>query len=534
MSKLPTKQIYLLLIIIVGITTLSVYSTYAIFTLESETSNIVNIHTPNTLEISTEMYEYKQVTVPKNSYITSDIDLYNTKENELCYSIWYKIVGSADKSKVKIYQNTDENITTSGLIKSMNSKRISLIITNDNDKDIKVNVGVSSQENKDTCNLNITEDKSMVTETINNPKKLNEFIIENIDNKINSEEGYLTYKNLKKEIKLENPIYISEEFDYKEELFTLKKPEKVELKDVLKYISNEKTSYYTCFEDEKCKFLYKINNIETEEIKEENQIEIIYKITNYDEYIGYLKGESGIRKTKDNNYVYYGDNPNNFIYYNCKKEQDTKTCELWRIIGTYYDIESDKYITKIIRNDSIGKYQYNDNLNTWNDSLINKYLEKDYKINMSRFIQEIKVNQENILDLNTNLDKIPTITVDKASKISLLLVSDYLNASICQDKKINEYDNVCLNSNWLNKNDDSYEWTNSIKYTEEEKIIEEINPEETDEKEPIINNQVYSIGPSIKENTSNESLKVRPVVYLKDRILLSSGEGTLEKPYIIK
>ena len=78
-EKLPTKQIYLLLIIIVGIIALSVYSTYAIFTFEGETSNIVSMYTPNSLTISEDIYEYKQITVGKNSYVTTDIDIYNAK-----------------------------------------------------------------------------------------------------------------------------------------------------------------------------------------------------------------------------------------------------------------------------------------------------------------------------------------------------------------------------------------------------------------------------------------------------------------------
>ena len=67
MNKLPTKQIYLLVVIITGIIALSVYSTYAIFTFEGTTGNIVSIYTPNSLEISESISEYKQITVPKNS-----------------------------------------------------------------------------------------------------------------------------------------------------------------------------------------------------------------------------------------------------------------------------------------------------------------------------------------------------------------------------------------------------------------------------------------------------------------------------------
>ena len=84
MNKLPTKQIYLLIIIIVGIIALSIYSTYAIFTFEGSTSNIVSLYTPNSLKINESVSEYQQVTVDASSYTTTDIDIYNTHDYEVC------------------------------------------------------------------------------------------------------------------------------------------------------------------------------------------------------------------------------------------------------------------------------------------------------------------------------------------------------------------------------------------------------------------------------------------------------------------
>ena len=75
MNKLPTKQIYLLTIIIVGIIALSIYSTYALFTLETETSDIVTIYTPKSLTISENIYEYQQLKVEPNTITTTDIEI---------------------------------------------------------------------------------------------------------------------------------------------------------------------------------------------------------------------------------------------------------------------------------------------------------------------------------------------------------------------------------------------------------------------------------------------------------------------------
>ena len=168
MKKLPTKQIYLLVIIIVGIIALSIYSTYAIFTFEGATSNIVSLYTPNSLEISEDMYEYKQVTIPKNSYITTDVDIYNSFDYGLCFSIWYKVVDEAnlDREAVKLYILNDT--LSSGVINSVTSLRTNLLIVNDNELDVRINIGISSSKNEESCSLNISKDKQLINYKINN------------------------------------------------------------------------------------------------------------------------------------------------------------------------------------------------------------------------------------------------------------------------------------------------------------------------------------------------------------------------------
>ena len=117
MNRVPAKQIYLLSIIIIGIIALSVYSTYALFTFESETEEIVSIHTPKSLTISESVYEYQQIKVEPNTVTTTDIDISNPFDYEVCYSIWYKVVGQEDvQNKVQIFQKTENNIATSGVI----------------------------------------------------------------------------------------------------------------------------------------------------------------------------------------------------------------------------------------------------------------------------------------------------------------------------------------------------------------------------------------------------------------------------------
>ena len=58
------------------------------------------------------------------------------------------------------------------------------------------------------------------------------------------------------------------------------------------------------------------------------------------------------------NIRYYGENPNNYIYFNCDDYDNpsASTCELWRIIGVFEDEGNAK--VKIIRNEKIGQFSW--------------------------------------------------------------------------------------------------------------------------------------------------------------------------------
>lgn len=85
---------------------------------------------------------------------------------------------------------------------------------------------------------------------------------------------------------------------------------------------------------------------------------------------------------EDGNIRYYGASPNNYVYFNCST-YPTTNCELWRIIGTFGDK------IKIVRNESIGKYSWdnkdkttgaetNYGKNDWTDARLMKLLNPGY------------------------------------------------------------------------------------------------------------------------------------------------------------
>ncbi len=507
MKKRQAKQVYFLLLAIFGIVAISVYSTYAIFTLESSSDDIVSIHTPDNLHISASTYEYKQLTVPKNAYVTTDLDVYNNLDTELCYSIWYKPL--EDENKINVYENTTESLTTSSVIPAVTSKRIQLLITNDSDKDIKVNIGLTYEKNEGTCTLNIESGRLSINNTIS-AKSLAKTLTSKLEIK-SSEAGYLTYHDLTKEITLdkEKTYYVASEFTYKDELFTLKEPQTLDFEKINTYQNN-----YLCLDGDKCQTIYHLLEVNNEA-----------KITKYNLLIGYLAGENGIRKI-NNDYYYYGDNPQNFIYYNCANDQDLKSCELWRIMGFHYDTQNNEYLTKLIKNDYLESHIFDESINTWNGSSINKYLNEEYKLKNDNLVTEYSFKEENIISLDSNLNEIALLDQENKAKIMLMQVSDYLYATNCKKDKINEYDESCLKNNWLNKN--TSELTMTTKY--EDKHLDE----ETNEEIIPDNNMIYLVGNSLTEVSINTKQNIRPVIYLKGRTLLTSGDGSLDNPYVIR
>ena len=80
--------------------------------------------------------------------------------------------------------------------------------------------------------------------------------------------------------------------------------------------------------------------------------------------------------------IYIGEEPNNFIYFNCDSldTQDSEHCELWRVIGT--DTDNGDRI-KIIRDETIGEFVWNEGgtssmTNDWANSSLKEYLNTTY------------------------------------------------------------------------------------------------------------------------------------------------------------
>ena len=135
------------------------------------------------------------------------------------------------------------------------------------------------------------------------------------------------------------------------------------------------------------------------------------------------------------------------------------------------------------------------------DYLNNKYLPDD-----KTYLKEVTYKQDYLPSLELNLNQI-----------------NYFSEEI----KISEYDKQCLNNNYLNFYDGP-SWTNTRVYEE----ITEDNQEKV--LDTNTNTKIYSVSSTIKASSQEEELNIRPVLYLKSRMLITSGTGTMEDPYIVE
>ena len=271
MKKLPIKQIYLLLIIVVGIVSLSVYSTYALFTYDKETGKVVHIGTPNNLLIHTSINEYRRISIPSDTEYKVDIDINNPKDIPLCYSVWYN---DFDKNITVL---KDEHSITNGIIESKNILRTSLIIINDSEESIDVNLGIATSEYNNTCLLDLPSNKKIITETYTN-NYLVDYVKNAINKEVKKDANYEVIKDIKI-LNLNDNLTIANKFTFKDGIFTLEDSYQTTLTIFNNDFTKEK-DYYMCENNDYCNILYKIKDIDNG-----------YTIN---KYIGFTESNNGI------------------------------------------------------------------------------------------------------------------------------------------------------------------------------------------------------------------------------------------------
>ena len=145
-KRIPLKYIYVLSAIIAILLSVGLYYTYAMFTANVSSGNVVNMDT--TLKYNFDISGTQSFHIGKNSIASFYATINNTSNGSIYYEIYYSssndltnvIIGEVveDKTITTIALNTSGNIDT-GV-----SKDVPLVIANNSDNDIDIIIGVAS------------------------------------------------------------------------------------------------------------------------------------------------------------------------------------------------------------------------------------------------------------------------------------------------------------------------------------------------------------------------------------------------------
>ena len=145
-KRIPLKYIYVLSAIIAILLSVGLYYTYAMFTANVNSGNVVNMDTA--LNYTFDVSGTQNFHVGKNSIASFNFIVNNTSNGSIYYEIYYStnndltdvIIGEVveDKTVTTIAPNT------SGVLEKDNRKTIPLVIANNSNNDIDVVVGLVS------------------------------------------------------------------------------------------------------------------------------------------------------------------------------------------------------------------------------------------------------------------------------------------------------------------------------------------------------------------------------------------------------
>lgn len=260
-------------------------------------------------------------------------------------------------------------------------------------------------------------------------------------------------------------------------------------------------------------------------------------------------------------YRYIGDNPNNYIYFNCTDDTDTSTCEVWRIIGVFSVEDEDGNIEKkikMIRNRGIGIYSWNyeegvielELLNDWSVSSLKDELNINYYNNLSDtskiLISNVKYysggadyhiysSADDLYLRERSNSVLENRITNWIGKIGLMYPSDYAYTYAYG------IDDGCFNKNCKLDANPTKGWIYSSNINDGEDNISSqwtITPDSSEGQYSsfyafFINSDGRAISSQCGFCYDNVTWKygVRPVVYLNNNIYINSGDGTLDNPY---
>ena len=157
MSKFKIRESYLLLLIVLGLVSLGIYTTYALFTASTTINDVVGITA--TLDIGKSLTEYEVITVQPNETKLIELNVVNSYNGNIYYGAWYQIVkGNSDNIQIGLYTEKNPN-SSSGVLTQNSSTKLLAGITNNNSTSIIVYLGVKGSL---TNELNLGSNKTLL------------------------------------------------------------------------------------------------------------------------------------------------------------------------------------------------------------------------------------------------------------------------------------------------------------------------------------------------------------------------------------
>ena len=164
MSKFKIRESYLLLLIVLGLVSLGIYTTYALFTASITINDVVGITA--TLDIGKSLTEYEVITVPSGETKLIELNVVNSYNGNIYYGAWYQIVkGNSSDIDIGLYTEKNSNPGSGSLSASSN---ISLLVgvTNNSTSSITLYIGVKGSL---TNELNLGTSKTLIPDGFTEP-----------------------------------------------------------------------------------------------------------------------------------------------------------------------------------------------------------------------------------------------------------------------------------------------------------------------------------------------------------------------------
>ena len=155
------KRNYLLSIIVIGLISLSLYSTYAMFTASISTNDIVNL-SASSIPTNTETIEYERLTLKAGEKKIIEFTVSNSTNSSLYYGVWYEMIKPTSiNDNIAIGKQEDTQNDTLGQLSSNSNAKVSFVIENKTSSSIIINIGVGYSN---TSSLNLPTNRYLITD----------------------------------------------------------------------------------------------------------------------------------------------------------------------------------------------------------------------------------------------------------------------------------------------------------------------------------------------------------------------------------